>query len=55
LSSRGSIWRRRRAEIVAASGGVARALAALLREGLPTRALTCGSLYLTGKMLKMDE
>ena len=50
------------AAIVAASGGVARpgptlraALAQLPRTGEPARVLVCGSLYLAGEVLKMEE
>jgi dihydrofolate synthase/folylpolyglutamate synthase len=49
-------------DIVAASGGVARpgpdvagALARIGRDGPPGRVLVCGSLYLAGEVLKMDE
>jgi dihydrofolate synthase / folylpolyglutamate synthase len=48
--------------IVAASGGrarpgptVAAALAALPRQGGPARVLVCGSLYLAGEVLKLDD
>ncbi len=50
------------AEIVAASGGMARpaasvaaALAEIPRDGGPARVLICGSLYLAGEVLKADE
>jgi len=49
-------------EIVAASGGVARpgpdvrsALARIVAEEAPGRILICGSLYLAGEVLKLDE
>jgi dihydrofolate synthase/folylpolyglutamate synthase len=48
--------------IVAASGGIARpgprvadALCAIPRTGAPARVLICGSLYLAGEVLKLDE
>ena len=49
-------------EIIAASGGLARpgpdvrsALARIVAEGPPGRILICGSLYLAGEVLKLDE
>jgi dihydrofolate synthase/folylpolyglutamate synthase len=49
-------------QIVAASGGVARpgpdvrsALARIVAEEAPGRILICGSLYLAGEVLKLDE
>jgi dihydrofolate synthase/folylpolyglutamate synthase len=48
--------------IVAASGGIARpgprvadALRAIPRTGTPARVLICGSLYLAGEVLKLDQ
>jgi dihydrofolate synthase/folylpolyglutamate synthase len=48
--------------IVAASGGIAQpgprvadALRAIPRTGIPGRVLICGSLYLAGEVLKLDE
>ena len=48
--------------IVAASGGIARpgplvadALRAIPRTGAPARVLICGSLYLAGEVLKLDD
>ena len=46
-------------EIIAASGGVAvpgpDVSAALAQISAPTRVLICGSLYLAGEVLKLDE
>ena len=48
--------------IIAASGGVARpgptvadAIRAIPKDGPPSRVLICGSLYLAGEVLKLDE
>jgi dihydrofolate synthase / folylpolyglutamate synthase len=48
--------------IIAASGGIARpgprivdALRAIPRSGTPARVLICGSLYLAGEVLKLDQ